>query len=181
MSNKLVAGVTLATILLVALSATSVLGHAELVSSDPEDGSVVSPSIGTIVATYDEELTPNGSSIVVQNESGAQVAAGTVSTSDDKQMSVDVPHLDDGAYSVLWTAVTADDQGVTRGTFHFSVGAPPSAGATTAAPTPAASATPGSNTGRGNDLLLPLGAVVVIVVVIAGYLLYRNRRPGQPA
>jgi methionine-rich copper-binding protein CopC len=146
------------------------------VSSDPADGATITTP-RTLTATFDEELTSDGSSIVVQGPSGSQIASGTVSGDDDKVMTVDLPQVGDGAYTVLWTAVTADDNGVTRGTYHFNVGG----SSTVGTPAPAPSAAPGQNTGSGADLLLPLAAVIVIVVVIAGYLLYRNRRPGQPA
>jgi hypothetical protein len=156
----------------------------------------------TLTATYDEELKPGASTIVVQDSSGAQVASGTVSDSDEKTMTLELPQLPDGQYKVLWTAVTADDNGVTRGTYLFDVAATASATApgspvasskatseattaassaavatTVASPLPVATSTPGpgQNTSTGNDLLLPLAVVVVIVLAIAGYFLYRNR------
>jgi len=199
-NRKLAAGVSVAFAALTFLAST-VLGHAALVSSDPADGAVIKTPY-TLTATYDEELKPGASTIVVQDSSGAQVASGTVSDSDEKTMTLDLAQLPDGQYKVLWTAVTADDNGVTRGTYLFSVAATASVTApgspvasskpTSAATTPASSAAaatavasaspvatpataPGQNTGSGNDLLLPLAVVVIIVLAIAGYFLYRNR------
>jgi copper resistance protein C len=168
--------------------AVTVFGHAELESSDPADGATIETPY-TLTATFDEELTPTGSSILVQDSSGAQVAAGTVSDADDKSMTADLPQLPAGQYTVLWTAVTADDKAVERGTYHFNVGAATSPGASPAAsttasprpssaspaPSPAASAGSTQNTGSGNDLLVPLAIAVVIVAAIAAYFVYRNR------
>lgn len=184
MKTRLVASLVLAAALSTAL-ATLALGHAALESSDPAGGGKIRTPY-TLTATYDEELTPNGSSIVVQNSTGAQVASGTVSATDDKSMTIDLPVLPDGDYEVLWTAVTADDNGITRGTYTFTVeadftpsGTPPretnAPEPTTAQATPAPSATDSQTTGSGNDLLLPLAVVVVVVIAIAGYFIYRNR------
>jgi methionine-rich copper-binding protein CopC len=148
--------------------AMTALGHAKLVSSDPADGATIKTP-HTLTATFDEELTPNGSSIVVESSAGSPVVSGTVSTADDKVMTAELPQLQDGQYTVLWTAVTADDNAVERGMYHFSVGTVGSP-----VPTPAPASTQG--TGSGNDLLLPLALVVVAVAAVAGFFLYRNRR-----
>jgi len=153
--------------------ASVVLGHAALQTSDPANGSTIKTPY-TLIATYDDELTPNGSSIVVQSAGGTQVANGTVSTTDDKQMTVDLPVLPDGQYTALWTAVTADDNGLTRGTFTFNVSS--NATASVAPATPAPSAAAGDSTGSGSDLLIPIVVVVVLVAGIAAYFIYRNRR-----
>jgi methionine-rich copper-binding protein CopC len=201
MTTKLAAAVAVAFAALTIFAGT-VLGHAALDSSDPADGAVIKTPY-TLTATYDEELKPGASTIVVQDSSGAQVASGTVSDSDDKTMTIQLPQLPDGQYKVLWTAVTADDNGVTRGTYLFNVAAAASAPTATTAPastqpsspaatrarstaapaavptvspTSTATTTPGQNTGSGSDLLLPLALVVAIVLAIAAYFLYRNRR-----
>jgi methionine-rich copper-binding protein CopC len=176
---------------------TAVLGHADLESSDPAAGATITTPY-TLTATFSEEMAPDESSIVVQDSTGKEVARGSVSATDDKQMTVDLPALPDGEYEVLWTTVTADDNGVERGTYNFTVAAaaatpapttapttaasasattPAVTAAATPAPTPSASASPGSTTGSGADLLLPIALVVVIVAAIAGYFVYRSRRP----
>ena len=162
--------------ILLTIAAATALGHAALESSDPAAGATI-PSPYTVTATFDDALTSNGSSIVIQAASGAQVATGTVSATDDKTMTVTLPHVTDGQYTVLWTAVTADDNGVTRGTYTFTVGAPVPAGSV-AAETPAPSATGGSTSGTsgGNDLIIALVLAVVIIGGVAGFVLYRNRR-----
>lgn len=184
MKTKLIFATVVALAALAVFTLT-VLGHASLVSSDPADGATITTPY-TLTANFDEELTATGSSIAVQDSTGAQVAAGTVSEADDKSMTAELPQLPDGEYTVLWTAVTADDNAVERGTYQFNVGtAAASTGASPGAASPAVaspgaspvpSATSGQNTGSGNDLLLPLAIAVVIVAAIAAYFVYRNRR-----
>ena len=152
----------------------AVMGHAALQSSDPADGATIKTPY-TLTATYDDDLTPNGSSIVVQSAGGTQVASGPVSGSDPKTMTIDLPVLPDGEYTVLWVAVTADDNGVTRGTYHFTTSTTGPSGTATPA-TPAPSAAPGAASGSGNDLLIPIGILVIAVVAVAAYFIYRNRR-----
>lgn len=161
--------------------AASVQSHAQLISADPPVGGTVKTP-HAISATFDDELTPDGSSLVVQNSGGTQVASGTVSATDDTTMTADLPQLPDGSYTVLWTAISADDKDIERGTYQITVGAaatteaPSTAATASAGATPAPSATPSQPTGSGSDLLLPLTIVVVVVIGIAGYFIYRNGR-----
>jgi methionine-rich copper-binding protein CopC len=173
MRSRLIACVVLACAA-VAFSTAVATGHAQLVSSDPPDGGTLPATPYTLTATFSEELTPDGSSLVVQDAAGAQVAAGTVSTQDDKQMAVELPQLGTGRYTVLWTAVTADDKAIERGTYSFNVGS----AATSPAPQPSASPAPGSGqgTGSGNDVLIALVLGAVVIAGVVGYLFIRNRR-----
>lgn len=125
-----------------ALAGTT-FGHAELVSSDPSEGGSLEHTPYTMTATFTEVLTPDGSSLVVRNSAGAEVASGTVSPDDTKTMSVELPVLDPGQYIARWTAVTADDLAVERGTITFTVAPQPSCtddctGSPSPAPTPSA-------------------------------------------
>jgi methionine-rich copper-binding protein CopC len=161
------------------IGATAVLGHAELESSDPAEGATITTPY-TLSATFSEELNAESSSLVVQDSTGKTVGTGAVSATDDKVMTAELPGLPAGGYQVAWTAVTADDNGVTRGVYQFAVAAASATGQVIAPPAtsgPAPSGTTGQPTGNANDYLLPLAAVIVIVAAIAGYFIYRNRRP----
>ena len=105
-----------------------------------------------------------------------------------------LPALAPGVYEVRWTTVTADDDGVERGTFSFTVveasAAPTSSSATTpapgttaapdatATPLPAASSPPSPSptpaAGVG-DLLLPVVVLLAVLGVGAAVLLRRRR------
>jgi len=157
---------------LVTLLASVVLSHAPLQSSDPADGATITTPY-TLTATFGEELTANGSSLVVQNASGVQVASGTVDPTNNEQMTIDLPQLPDGQYTVLWVSVTADDNGILRGTYHFNVSATANASAGPVA-TPVPSASNDSSTSAG--ALVAVGVAVVISVAVLVFVLYRNRR-----
>jgi methionine-rich copper-binding protein CopC len=105
---------------LLLLTAATALAHASLVESDPVDGGVVEGTPATFRATFDEELDAGRSRIVVRNEAGDEVARGGVG-GDLLVMTVALPPLPAGDYVARWTAVTPDDQGVTRGTIAFTV------------------------------------------------------------
>ncbi|HEY7024327.1 MAG TPA: copper resistance CopC family protein [Candidatus Limnocylindrales bacterium] len=158
---------------LVMLIATVVLAHAPLDSSDPADGATIKTPY-TLTATFAEEITPNGSSIVVQSAGGTQVASGSVSTTDSNQMTVDLPVLPDGQYTVLWVSVTADDNGILRGTYHFNVSATGSSSSAAPVETPAPTASADSSTSPG--ALVAVAVAVVISLAVVLFVLYRNRR-----
>jgi copper resistance protein C len=132
----------LAAVCLMLLAAGVVSAHASLVLSEPPDGgSIVTPA--TLTASFDEELDTGRSRIVVRDEAGEEVARGGVG-SDPLVMTVSLPALPPGTYVARWTAVTPNDQGVTRGTIRFTVEAPapsPTPTLTAAAATPAPTAT----------------------------------------
>ncbi len=146
------------------------LGHADLVSSDPPAEGTLTTTPYTLTATFDDELTADGSSIVIEDASGAQVAQGTVSTDDSHVQTAELPALPAGVYTVRWTAVSADDAAVERGSYTFNVGAAASA-------TPQATNPPGGGaTGSSNEVLIALGLAAVIIVAVVGYVVIRGRR-----
>lgn len=149
--------------------ATSVLAHASLVSSDPPASGTLMTTPYELSAVFDEELTANGSSIVVDNQSGTQVASGTVG-SDPHTMRAELPELPAGVYVVRWTAVTADDLAVERGTYTFNVGSYP-------VPSPAATQPPtGGATGSSNDVLIAIGLATVLVLAVVAFIFVRGHR-----
>jgi copper resistance protein C len=119
----------LAALMALAVPAVS-LAHAELVESDPADGTTITTPY-TFRAEYSEDLGGN-SRIIVHDASGNEVARGGISDDDPRVMTVELEALPAGDYVALWRAVTPSDNGVTRGTIEFRVGA-----AATPSPTPA--------------------------------------------
>jgi methionine-rich copper-binding protein CopC len=145
------------------------LGHAQLVSADPPVNGTLTTTPYTLKATFDDELTPAGSSIVVESSTGAQVATGGVSDDDAHTMLAQLPALANGPYTVKWTAVSADDAAVERGLYSFTVGSTVSTPAPTAAPS-----APG--TGSGGDALIALGLAAALIVVVVAVIVMRGRR-----
>lgn len=146
-----------------------VLGHASLVSSDPPAGGTLTSTPGFLTATFDDELTPDGSSIVVQDAGGAQVATGSVSPGDAHVLIAELPVLPEGQYTVRWTAVSADDAAVERGSYTFgvlvSIMPPP-----TPAPAPVEAAE------SSNDVLIAVGLAAVLIVGVVAFVVLRGRR-----
>jgi LPXTG-motif cell wall-anchored protein len=151
--------------------AGTVLAHAGLVSADPPAGGTLEPTPHTLTATFNEELTADGSSIVIESPAGIAVSSGTVSADDARQMTANLPALPAGTYTVRWTAVSADDLAVERGTYTFSVGSP--AASVTPSPTQPPA---GGATGSSNDLLIAIGLAVILVLAVVALIFVRGRR-----
>jgi methionine-rich copper-binding protein CopC len=199
--TRLISGAAAAAFLLL-LSAVPAVAHAELEQSDPADGATISTPY-KLTATFSEEFSadPHDSFIRVQNSTGAVVAEGGQSASDNTMMTADLPALDPGKYTVRWQTTTVDDNGVERGTFTFNVaaaiatdspGSPlPTAGVTstptagrptasaparTAAPTSSPTASGGQPAAGSTDVLLAIVLAVIVLAGLGGYLYMRSRR-----
>ena len=119
--------------LLAALPAAT-LAHAELASSQPAADAVLETAPTEVVVTFDSELDPDTSSLVVADAAGDSVGAGGVDldVADRNVLSAAVSVTDDGEYEVSWSAGSIDGH-VESGTFSFHVGTPT---ADTALPAP---------------------------------------------
>jgi methionine-rich copper-binding protein CopC len=170
------------------------LAHAELETPTPADKSTVTEPVAEVAGIYSEPMTPDGSSLVVKDATGATVASGTVDPEDDTRMvATPAAPLEGGAYTVESTAVATDGH-IEHATWTFTVAivAAPSPAASTAtsaaptsapatplpsvAPTPVPSAT-GSTTGSGSDVILPIVVALIVLGAGAAYLLSRRNRP----
>jgi methionine-rich copper-binding protein CopC len=170
------------------------VAHADLETAAPADKSTVTELVAEVSGIYSEAMTPEGSSLVIKDASGATVARGTVDPEDDTRMvATPAAPLGSGVYTVESTAVATDGH-AERTTWTFTVAvvataspaasAVPSAAPTLAAatplpsvaPTPAPSADPGP-TGSGSDVLLPIIVALVILGGGAVYLLSRRNLP----
>jgi methionine-rich copper-binding protein CopC len=163
---------------------------AELLSSVPADGEVLTEAPTEVVLTFNEAITDQ-SSFAVLNASGATVATGSLDPANTMTMRGTLPNLAPGTYEVRWVARSADGH-LPRGTFTFTVATPtpaptdepsPSTAASptsvpTAAPTPSpapSAAGGGSGIGIGTDVLLP---IAVVGLLIGGGLAFFLRRRG---
>jgi methionine-rich copper-binding protein CopC len=176
-----------------------VAAHAELVTATPADKSTVTQPVTEVSGIYSESMSPNGSSIVVKDASGATVAQGTVDPAKDTRMvATPTTPLGSGAFTVQWTSVALDGH-LLRGTWVFTVAvaptvaptpvpsAAPSAAATASAaapspstaptPAPSAAGTTGSDPG---DVALPILVALIVLAAGAAYLLSRRNRPSDP-
>jgi len=181
--------------------------HAELVTSSPADKSTATEPVTIVSGVFSEAMTPDGSSLIVKDATGATIATGTVDPGDDTRM-VATPGepLGSGAYTVEWTAVATDGH-VERGKWTFKVAVAPTPSPTpvatavrtavaTAAPTPAPTRaapttvpptgpTPvpsagSGTTGTGGEVVLPIVVALIVLGAGAAYLLTRRNRPTDP-
>jgi copper resistance protein C len=97
--------------------------HATLSSSDPADGSQVAVPPPRITMQFSEDLDPAAATAMVSRMDGTRVDNGdaAVDTANRKTLTVGVDTLVPGGYIVQWHAVTPDDNGVTEGSFTFTV------------------------------------------------------------
>ena len=172
------------------------LAHAELDTISPADKSS-GPPPQQIVGTFVENVDPSKSSYTVVDASGkVVVSGGEVDPANTKRMTLALPVLAPGAYTIRWTTLSADDNEIARGTTTFTVvAASPSPSATpvpsasvaasaspsaSAPPSAAPSPSPSGGTGTPTsttDALIPIVAVLVVLALLGLWLLRgRGRR-----
>ena len=192
------AGLSLA-LLLILLTPSVALAHAELEETTPADGATIEGTPTEIVAIFSEDLE-DASSLSLRDAAGAEVAKGGRDPEDHTRLVItDLPVLAAGAYEVRWTA-SSDDGHLERDTWSFTVVAPPTPSPTpppTATPAPAATPGPtGTPTleptvapsasaapapddevaASGGEVLIPIVVGLAIVAVAGGWLLSRRDR-----
>lgn len=138
---RTVLALLLAAVLLAALP-VGAAAHSELESSSPAAGEVVVDGPTAITGVFTEPVDPGRSSMELRGPDGARIARGGVPEGGPRTRMTIVGFgpLQPGRYVVRWTTVTADDDGVERGTFRFTVEAPTPAPASRA-PIPSAAPT----------------------------------------
>lgn len=70
-------------------------------------------------------------------------------------------------YTVIWTALTPSDMGITRGTYSSSVGV--------SGPAPTLPTEPEADSGTSSDTFVALGQGAVIVLGVLAFVLLRSR------
>ena len=173
--------------------------HAELETASPPDGAVLDSSPSEIVLTFTEALDAVKSHVELIGADGTQVAAGAVDPDDEKAMRIDPPELEPGAYEIRSTAIAAHDGALKRELLTFTISAPSPSPTATPTPAPSASATASSSPSAspsaspspapsaggptrasGADILLPILAALIVVVLLGAMLLRGRSRGGGP-
>ncbi|KVD37033.1 copper resistance protein CopC [Burkholderia sp. MSMB1072] len=118
--KRLAGFIAAAAILAVAPVAAS--AHGKLESAAPAAGSTVDAAPDTVRLTFNEDLEPAFSSVKVSDASGNAVTQdkAKVDASNPRVMTVAMPKLAAGMYTVQWAAMTADAHR-TKGTYTFRV------------------------------------------------------------
>ena len=103
------------------LSPITAFAHARLLGTSPAAGAQLDAAPTVLMLRFDEsvqlavlKLSVGGADVPVPFDRGAAAAS---------QVSVALPSLAPGTYRVQWSALTADDGHVVKGTFSFVVAA----------------------------------------------------------
>src|SRR5262249_29059256 len=138
-SAALVLGAAAAVLLL----AQPASAHADLVRSDPPDGSVLAHAPGVARLWFSEEISPEFSSARVVDGTGTVITGSRAQAGggDPRQLTVELPDLRTGTYGLVWRVLAEGDGHATSGVGGFTVGraagaAPAIPGAPRARPSP---------------------------------------------
>jgi copper transport protein len=102
----------------------SVRAHAVLVEANPAAGSVLDESPAQVVLLFNERLERQFFSLEVRNDRGSVINREKAEMSEDqRQISLALPHLGRGVYTVSYRVLSADGHPVS-GSYVFSVGEP---------------------------------------------------------
>ena len=106
------------------LTPGSASAHANLARSEPAANEVLEEAPERIVVWFTEEIEPAFSKIEVLDSNGSRVDNGgsAVDSNNLKVMSVSLPPIPNGSYTVAWKNVSIVDGHRVRGSFVFSVG-----------------------------------------------------------
>jgi copper transport protein len=174
-SAALVLG-TAAAMLLLAQPASA---HADLVRSDPPDGSMLAHAPSVARLWFSEEISPEFSSARVVDRTGAAITGSRaqVGGGDPRQLTVELPSLGRGTYGLVWRVLAEDDGHATSGVVVFTVGG--AAAAANTIPVAASAGPTGTAATPAGVLLRWLGlcalAGLVGCLAVAGPVLGRAR------
>ncbi len=100
--------------------------HAVLLRSDPAANATLRVSPTRVRLWFDDDLVPATSRAIVDDATGHEVdhRDGQVTRSKPREMTVTLPRLPGGTYTVIWVAQSTDDAHVTEGSFGFGIVGP---------------------------------------------------------
>jgi copper transport protein len=124
------AALALGAVAAMVLFALPASAHADLVRSDPPDGSVLAHAPSVARLWFSEEISPKFSSARVVDHTGATITGSHLQAGggDPAQLTVELPTLGTGTYGLVWQVLAEDDGHTTRGVVVFTVGGAAAAG-----------------------------------------------------
>ncbi len=98
--------------------------HARLVKADPSPNSTLERAPERLTLWFGAPIQPALSEVKLTDASGAAIATGgaTAPADDATTLTVELPHLAPGAYTVVWRSLAAANGLSVGGSFKFSVG-----------------------------------------------------------
>lgn len=170
--------------------ASAALAHADLVSSDPADGAVLTSAPDPMVLTFSEDVLPETVAISVSDETGMTVRVLSFTVDGPEVVITWPPGMTGREYAVNYRVVSQDGHPIS-GTIDLTVeagdgGASADAASPTpesAAPSPTDEAVAATTTSGAEDAssLAPLAAISagLAVGIAAGALIVFTRRRGR--
>ena len=121
-------GLGLATASLVALAIVLVgvspaSAHAELVSTDPEEGAVLDAAPASVTLTFNEPVRLTSQEVAVYDAEGDPVGSSAEANGAEVAVTLAATDLADGTYVVSWNVLSGDGHPIS-GALTFSVGEP---------------------------------------------------------
>lgn len=172
--TRRLAGVAVLTLALVGVGAMSASAHAELVSSNPADGSTLGVAPTQVVLTFNEAVATVGNQIVVTSPSGLLVNQGSP-TVNGATVSVPLRSLaENGTYLINYRIVSDDGHPVQR-QLSFTLNVPGLKDTASSSPSPITSTAPSGSSGPNVWVIVIGAAVVGIVIGLAATLLGRRK------
>lgn len=112
----------LATAAAIAFVPAAAFAHGKLESAVPASGSTVDTPPDNLRLTFNEDLESAFSTVKVSDANGAVVSKekAKVDSSNPRVLTIALPKLSSGSYSVQWAAMTHDSH-KTKGTYNFQV------------------------------------------------------------
>lgn len=181
------------------VAAPAAQAHSTLVGTTPEQGATVDEAPKSVEIVFNEEISSEFATLTVMSD-GEDVAEGDPEVEGDT-ISVSVPSLDAGTYTVGYRVVSADGHPV-QGSWEFTVegtgGAEAGAAESTGAESSAAESNSGNSTSNdqptdsgvsaepadeadegGVNLFAAIGLLAVLAIVLIGgaaFLLQRHKK-----
>lgn len=106
------------------MTASDVSAHAELVRADPPVNGLVLAPPAQITLFFSEEISASAS-VGLLDAQGKAIGTSSIlvgANGDFRQLSVNIPSLDPGTYTVTWSAESSVDGHQLSGTYAFRVG-----------------------------------------------------------
>lgn len=150
--DKLAFAIAGALLLRLLSTASPVLAHAELLGSEPQDGSVRETAPGSVQLFFSEPIESEFFTLEVYAPDRARVdrVDARISATDVRVLEAGLREVSPGTYTVVWRALSLDSH-VVHGSFAFTVGA-------------------GSTPGRPLDLELPAAGAPFVIEAAARWI-----------
>jgi copper transport protein len=133
--------------------------HADLVRSDPPNGSMLAHAPSVARLWFSEEISAEFSSARLVDRHGVAVAGSHVQAGGDpRQLTVALPSLGRGTYGLVWRVLAEDDGHATSGVVVFTVGGAAAAAGTI--PAAAGAGLAGAAAGVAGTAATPVGVLL---------------------